>query len=169
MNTTIGDKLARDRGQLARELSPIIEGQGQTSCIWDYLQALQRLGEKLLQEIAALEAEGVYDSEPTPSWEQRDGSGAYLRLVYRTEQGTGQRRKEYVGANKDKVEAALARVERTRRHRRLKARLASLLAHVRQVNEGLRDAGRELGRAADLWGRDLHSGGQVLTPNEKVR
>jgi len=167
--STIGDKLARDRDRLAGELSPIGTAWGYSGCICDELMNIQRLAEQLVREIAALEAEGVYDSEPTPSWEQRDGSGAYLRLVYRTEQATGQRRKEYVGNNKEKVEAALARLDRTKQHRRLKARLTSLLAHVRQVNEGLREAGRQLTRAADLWGRDLHSGGQVLTPNEKVR
>jgi hypothetical protein len=168
MDTRIGDRLQGAPAGIAGELSPITEGLGLTQTIRDYLLGLQDIAEHLLQEMAALESEGVYDQEPTPSWEQRQGSGAYLRLVYPT---NGQvRRKEYVGANKEKIEAALARVERTRQHRRLKARFASLRAHVSQITtRQLRDACMELSRATELWGRDHNPGGVVVTPIEKVR
>lgn len=167
MSTSIGDRLQGDRAQLTGEVSPIAEGLSLSLSIRDYLLTLQDIAGGFLQEIAELEHEGVYESEPTPSWEQRSGKGCYLRLVYPTD---GQaRRKEYVGANPEKVAAALAKIKRTHDHQSLRQRLQGLTAHVAQVNRELREARSDLDRAKRLWGQEHRPGDIVVTPIEKVR
>lgn len=77
-------------------------------------------------ELARLDAAGrIY---ATPHW--RDGR--YLYLIYPTD-GAGSRRREYVGADPDKIKAALAGVEHARQYDALRddtRRLDALLAWV---------------------------------------
>jgi len=63
--------------------------------------------------IVELQGEGVYDAIPAESWEGRNGGGkVYLRLVFPAD--AEGRRKEYVGADPDRVAAARENIARTR-------------------------------------------------------
>lgn len=82
-------------------------------------------------ELVKLQDEGIFDELPTPSWEGRNGQGRYLRLIYPMR--GRKRRRVYVGCKPERVMAALATIERTRR-------FLALGQEIRRVNSRLRRA-----------------------------
>ena len=109
-------------------------------------QALAKAHERkarLEQEIARLEKEGIFDPIPTTSWETRGGKGRYLRLIFPT-RPDGQRQRVYVGANARKIQAALDKIARSRRHEQLQRDLSTLNNQLTQVLRSLRTLRLEL-------------------------
>jgi len=100
-----------------------------------------------LQEQIALEAAGV--TEATPHWRKRNGEPKYLYLIH--PQTNGQRVREYVGADPDKVQEALARVERYKERGRLLAELQQVELKLRQLEDGLRSLAWSAARQQSLW------------------
>jgi len=98
---------------------------------------------KLEEEIAHLQREGIFNPIPTTSWETREGKGRYLRLVFPTGPDGG-RRRVYVGADPQKVQGALDKIARSRRHEQLQCDLAALSSRLSQVLGSLRTISYEL-------------------------
>lgn len=86
--------------------------------------------QEMEEEIAFLENEGVFDPIPRPSWERRNGKGKYLRLIF--PMGVdGKRERVYVGADEERVAAALAKIGRSQEVKVLRFRLGKLRSWLR--------------------------------------
>jgi len=158
----IGDTLAGDLVAAAPPSVPndLVTGDGRRRVAFvpnvlqelaDHFAALDRLRAEWQAEIASLEAAGMYEAIPAESWENRNGGGRYLRLVF--PQHDGQRRKVYIGAYPSAIAEARAKIERRKRWEELTCNLARL-AHTLNVAEreltttalGLRLALRDWGQ-----------------------
>lgn len=129
----------------------VIEGdQTEETTIWDDLEtSLTKLNnrlnrvwaaqELLAQELETLEDETCFDPIPAPCWEQRDGKGKYLRLVFPTNR-KGERRREYIGADPDNIQAALDKIERSKRRHQVLAELRKIEKAARAVQADLAHA-----------------------------
>jgi len=130
-------------------MDAIAECEGLVEGISEKLEEKRhRLGE-IEAEVADLEEQGVYGSVPSESWEGRNGGEKrYLRLVFGTE--GGERRKEYVGADPAKIEAAKEKVKRTRLVLDLHSEGRLLEARVVRSRAALRTVLQRLG-GGSLW------------------
>lgn len=82
------------------------------------LDAAKQTRAALAGEIAALERAGIVNA--TPFWNK----GKYLYLSYPMHRGV--RRREYIGADQDKIAGMLAKIERFKQHRALSSELEAL-------------------------------------------
>jgi hypothetical protein len=119
--------------------------------IADRFTALARLRAALQAEIAELEAAGMYDEVPAESWENRNGGGKYLRLIFPQHDGT--RRKVYVGAYPSAIAEARAKIARRQRYEELTRNLARLDLVIGQAERKLAEVARDLGGALRSWGQ----------------
>ena len=101
---------------------------------------------KLITEIEQLKLEGVTNA--TPYYK----GGVYLVLVHPTDV-CGHRKREYIGADPDKIRIALARVERFQRYQSLKNELATLNSRMQQAEESLVNVFRALRIEVPFWAR----------------
>ena len=100
------------------------------------LQAVDTMIVAIAKELAQLEKDGVFESEPTESWEARNGNEAkYLRLVFPTE--GGKRRRMYVGASEVKIQAARDKIVRTRHFRTRKTERGYLQRRMQRAMDSL--------------------------------
>jgi hypothetical protein len=147
----IGNRIGTDPAELGSEVSPIVKARHLIEQITYELSALEKMTDWRSQQMADLEKAGVYEAEPTPSFEERNGTGRYLRLVYPTNGGS--RRREYIGCDPDKIAAALAQVERTRQDRLTRNRLVQLTNEVRHVARALSEVNDDLARLVRTLGQ----------------
>jgi len=147
----VSDNATQAGASIADDVSPIAAALDLTQGIADRLRFLQAQTEIAANAIAVLEAAGVYEDEPSPSWENRAGKGRYLRLVFPTNGSA--RRKEYIGADPDKIAAALAKVKRTADARRVRNRLAYLQDYAKAAVIDLRNVLTDLRHAEHYWGQ----------------
>lgn len=148
----IGNSIGTDPAELAGQVSPTARSWEILGQIAHRLNDLDKVATGLKQQLADLRSDGVYDAEPTPSWEQRNGNGRYLRLVFPTEDAGG-RRRTYIGNDPDKIARTLACVERTRLHRLTRNRLVQLTDYVGHVARGLDDISADLARLVHTFGQ----------------
>lgn len=104
--------------------------------IRDKIIALDQRIATIDQEMEALVKQGVFDQIPSKSWETRNGGDTkYLRLIFPTV--NHKRRKQYVGCDPIKIEAAQAQIERTGHGNRLQAERRQLHQHLRRARGDL--------------------------------
>lgn len=128
-----------------------------------YLIHLDHVLAGLTYQIECLEEQGIFDQIPAFSWEERNGKGRYLRLVYPTQYG--KRRRQYVGCQATNIQAAHDKLKRTHDHARLLDQheqlnrfLATTRANIQQIRRGV-----------ERWGqRTLELPGPT-TPNAQAR
>lgn len=142
--TGFGDGLQEDRDQLGSVASPNYEIIGDNTLLSECIDLVE-LGE-VLSHIAGLiararELRGRMEdlagnmANATPTWEQRDGKGAYLRLVYPTDKD-GKRRRVYIGNKKEKIEEALQRIENYKAYHQLYFQLQEIEQVIRASRRG---------------------------------
>jgi hypothetical protein len=108
--------------------------------IADRLDELKREQATIQAEIEELRKLGV--SEATPHWRRKEtnGKAAILELLHSTgsvyEKRTG-RRREYVGTNPEKIQAALDCIKRYDRFRKLNLDLQDKRRHIYRVEKGI--------------------------------
>jgi len=118
--------------------------------IADHFTVLAILRATWQEEIAQLEAAGMYDAAPAESWETRNGQGKYLRLIFPQHDGT--RRKTYIGSYPSAIAEARAKIAR-------RQRWEELTRNLDQVGQAIGRAERELAsverglRTALSWGQ----------------
>jgi hypothetical protein len=120
-----------------------------TEC-YDLTVSIRTCFEKYRHRLVEIEAEttnltaaGVFDAIPSESWESRNGGeNCYLRLVFPTERG--RRRRLYVGVDPRKIEAARAKIERTKRLIELDTERQRITRYTRRAKGKLQQALRSL-------------------------
>jgi hypothetical protein len=111
---------------------------GQLNHVAEVLDQLGKKREDLAVRIQELEAAGITDARPY--WRKRKGKASYLYLVPPMVDGV-RPKQEYIGADPEKQQEALARVERFEQHQALQRDLAALEEQIARVKWRVADLG----------------------------
>jgi hypothetical protein len=95
-------------------------------CIRENLSGAAHHLHEILQVMNGLEQAGMYPAIPTEQWQDRDGKGKYLYMLFRQDgygvyTGPDGKRKLYVGADPEKIAEARRLTANRRRWEDLKA------------------------------------------------